>query len=118
MRRIGTVARVSLLAVLTCRPAAAQDHDPAHPAPGGLGTVHFATSCRPAVAPQFDRAVALLHSFEFRAAIDGFSTVLAADSACAMAQWGIALSRWSNPMSAGNRAAAPLAAGRAAADAA
>jgi len=28
-----------------------------------LGTVHFATSCNPAVQKQFDRAVALLHSF-------------------------------------------------------
>src|SRR5690242_20397822 len=68
-----------------------------------LGTVHFATSCNPAVAPKFDRAVALLHSFEFGASIRGFNDVLAADSTCAMAYWGLALSRWGNPMAAGNR---------------
>jgi tetratricopeptide (TPR) repeat protein len=77
-----------------------------------LGTVHFATSCSPAVAPTFDRAVALLHSFEFNSAIRGFTDVLAKDPTCAMAWWGIALSRWSNPMAPGNRSATLLAAGR------
>ncbi len=80
-----------------------------------LGTVHFATSCRAEVAPRFDRAVALLHSFEFGAAIRGFEGVIAADSTCAMAHWGIALSRWTNPMAAGVRTPAQLQPGREAA---
>ena len=63
-----------------------------------VGTVHFVTSCSPGVADRFDRAVALLHSFEFGASIRTFNEVLAADSTCAMAHWGIALSRWTNPM--------------------
>src|SRR5881394_1366985 len=83
-----------------------------------LGTVHFATSCNPTVAPQFDRAVALLHSFEFGTSIRGFNDVLATDSTCAMAYWGIALSRWSNPVAAGNRPVALLQQGKQAADAA
>ncbi len=83
-----------------------------------LGAVHFATSCSATVTPTFDRSVALLHSFEFGAAIRGFGDVLSADSSCAMAYWGIALSRWSNPMSPGNRSPEVLAAGRGAADAA
>src|SRR5438128_569851 len=83
-----------------------------------LGTVHFATSCNPKVAPQFDRAVALLHSFEFGASIRGFNDVLASDSTCAMAYWGIALSRWSNPMAAGNRPVALLQQGKQSVDAA
>jgi hypothetical protein len=70
------------------------------------------------VAPQFDRAVALLHSFEFGASIRGFNEVLTVDSTCAMAQWGIALSRWSNPMAAGNRSVGQLQQGKQAADAA
>lgn len=77
----------------------------------GLGTVHFATSCSPAAAPEMDRAVALLHSFEFGASIRAFDRVLATDSTCAMAQWGRALARWTNPMSAGNRPPALLARG-------
>jgi hypothetical protein len=83
-----------------------------------LGTVHFATSCSPRVAPQFDRAVALVHSFEFGASIRAFNEVLAADSTCAMAHWGIALSRWTNPLAAGNRSVALLKQGKQAVDAA
>jgi hypothetical protein len=83
-----------------------------------LGTVHFATSCAPAVAPRFDRAVALLHSFEFGASIRAFNDVFAADSTCAMAQWGLALSHWSNPMSAALRTPAMLEPGARAANAA
>ncbi|MDB4869034.1 MAG: repeat-containing protein, partial [Gemmatimonadales bacterium] len=96
----------------------AQEH--AHPsgAPGDFGTVHFATSCSPSVTPQFDRAVALLHSFEFGASIRTFNEVLAADSTCAMANWGIALSRWSNPMAPGNRSVSQLQKGKLAVEAA
>ena len=78
----------------------------------GLGTVHFATSCAPATTAQFDRSIALLHSFEFGAAIAGFQNVLATDSTCAMALWGIALSRWTNPMAPGVRPPALLSRGR------
>lgn len=80
-----------------------------------LGVVHFPTSCRRAVAGQFDRAVSLLHSFEFGAAIRGFNDVLAGDSTCAMAYWGIALSRWTNPMAATRRSTMLLEQGRASA---
>jgi hypothetical protein len=107
----------ALLLLIVAVPAASQH---AHPqsAPERLGNVHFQTSCSPAVAPQFDRAVALLHSFEFGASIRGFSEVLAADSTCAMAYWGVALSRWTNPMAAGNRSVTLLQQGRQASDAA
>src|SRR4029079_18745929 len=97
--------------------AAAQEH--AHGSTSEkIGTVRFATSCSAAVQPQFDRAVTLLHSFEFGASIKGFESVLAADPTCAMAYWGIAMSRWSNPMAAGNRPADQLARGRSAVDSA
>jgi len=118
MTRVSVAATAVLLTVLA-EAASAQEH--AHPqgAPTGeFGTVHFATSCNPQVTPRFDRAVALLHSFEFGASIRTFNEVLAADTTCAMAQWGIALSRWSNPMSAGNRSVAQLQQGRLAVDAA
>lgn len=117
MTRLLAVA-VALL-ILPVFPAHSQA--PTHPAGAQsekLGTVNFETSCRPAVATQFNRAVALLHSFEFGASIRGFNEVLAADSTCAMAHWGIALSRWTNPTAAGIRSAAQLSAGRAAVDAA
>src|SRR6516225_1881139 len=67
-----------------------------------VGTVHFETSCAPSVAPKFDRALAMLHSFEFSAAIDTFDDVLKEDPNCAIGYWGIALSQWGNPF-AGHR---------------
>lgn len=62
-----------------------------------LGSVRFENSCAPGVQANFNRSVALLHSFEFGPAIDGFEAVIADDPACAIANWGIALSYWGNP---------------------
>src|SRR3970282_1367740 len=62
-----------------------------------LGSVSFANSCAPAASADFNRAVALLHSFEFRTAIEGFEDVLSQDDTCAIAHWGIALAYWGNP---------------------
>ena len=49
-------------------------------------------------------------------AIEGFAATLKADPSCAIAEWGIALSRWGNPFAAGIRPAAPLQQGRDAVD--
>lgn len=89
-----SLAAVAVLVVLPLSAARPQEQ---------LGSVHFATSCRPDVAVTFDRAIALLHSFEFGESLRAFEGVLATDSTCAMAWWGIALSRWTNPMATGNR---------------
>ena len=115
-RRASAVAAALFIAVPSLT-ANSQEHAHANVAER-LGTVHFATSCNPAVAARFDRAVALLHSFEFGASIRAFNDVLATDSSCAMAHWGIALSRWTNPMAAGNRPVALLQQGRQSVDAA
>src|SRR5262249_50210243 len=57
-----------------------------------LGTVHFPVSCAPAVQADFERAVALLHSFWYEEALKAFTTVTTADPSCAMGWWGIAMS--------------------------
>ena len=117
--RCVSVAATAVLLSLPTQTATAQEHTHLQVAPtGDFGTVHFATTCSPAVGPRFDRAVALLHSFEFGESIRTFSQVLAADSTCAMAYWGLALSRWTNPMAAGNRPVAQLQQGKQFADAA
>jgi hypothetical protein len=117
MRWTGLISLASV--VLGVNVVAAQEHEHAQASrTEQLGSVHFQTSCSPAVAPKFDRAVALLHSFEFGASIRAFNDVLATDSSCAMAYWGIALSRWTNPMAPGTRAPAQLQPGRNAANAA
>ena len=117
MRSISVVAAALVLALPEFGLPAQEHGHPVNGPPEKLGTVHFATSCNPKVAGQFDRAVALLHSFEFGASIRGFNDVLAVDSTCAMAYWGIALSRWTNPMAAGNRPVALLQQGRQAVEA-
>jgi hypothetical protein len=113
------VATTVVALALDVRNVAAQDHT--HLGRDGkevIGTVHFPTTCAPAVAPRMDRAITLLHSFEFGATLKALDDVLASDSTCAMAYWARALARWGNPMAAGNRAPALLAQGRAAANAA
>ena len=93
------ILAVTLTAILwMAPPVRAQDpHEHGSPDPSQIGTVHFATSCAAAAQPDFDRAVALLHSFWFGAAIDGFHGVLSKDPGCAMAWWGIAMAEWGNP---------------------
>jgi hypothetical protein len=72
-----------------------------HPPPEKLGKVSFPTSCAPSVARDFERSVALLHSFAYTASEQSFRKVAAADPTCAMAHWGIAMSHyhqlWSAP---------------------
>jgi tetratricopeptide (TPR) repeat protein len=81
----------ALLFIFPCPSWSAQQmHD--HGVPEKLGTVSFPTSCTPAVQGQFDRGVALLHSFAYSAAADAFSRIAEQDPRCAMAHWGIAMS--------------------------
>ena len=77
-----------------------------------LGSVYFATSCNDAAQKKFDRAVALLHSFQFSRAIEGFNSVLAEDATCSIAYWGISLSDWSNPFASANEDEGQLQLGR------
>jgi len=82
-------------------PVAGAQEAHSHPVPEKLGSVTFATSCLPKVSHDFERAVALLHSFAYSASEKAFSDVAAADPSCAMAHWGIAMSyyhqMWSPP---------------------
>lgn len=78
----------------------------------GSEYVSFSTSCNPAVAAEFNRGVALIHSFWFSEAINTFNGVLHDDPECAIAYWGIALGHWGNPF-AGQRNTAQLARGQA-----
>ena len=57
-----------------------------------LGTVRFPTSCAPAIQADFERAVALLHSFWYEEALKAFTAVTVTDPNCAMGYWGIAMS--------------------------
>jgi tetratricopeptide (TPR) repeat protein len=63
-----------------------------------LGKVNFQNSCSPAVQAQFERAVALLHSFAFQGALKGFADVAQADPKCGIAHWGSAVAWLGNPL--------------------
>jgi hypothetical protein len=54
--------------------------------------VSFAVSCQPGVQEQFNRGVALLHSFAYAAAENEFQGVAKRDPRCAMVHWGMAVS--------------------------
>src|SRR5215471_19110222 len=57
-----------------------------------LGSVHFPVSCAPGVQADFERAVALLHSFWYEEAVKAFTSITTSDPRCAMGYWGIAMS--------------------------
>jgi hypothetical protein len=63
----------------------------------GAAHVAFETSCSPAVKADFNKAVALLHSFWFPQAAAAFRDIATRDPDCAMAHWGVALAAWGNP---------------------
>src|SRR5437763_880993 len=90
--RIAIVVVCSALLVWAPVDAAAQT------AGDKFGTVRFPTSGSAAVQPQFERAVAILHSFFYPESVKAFEAVVAADPDCAMAYWGLAISQRPNPL--------------------
>ena len=76
-------------AVALVAPAGAQEK---------LGKVTFPTSCDAKVQAQFERGVAMLHSYWFTEARKVFDGVLQQDPACAMAYWGLAVNYLGNSL--------------------
>src|SRR5687768_14967069 len=88
---------LALTVILACPVLAFAQHEQHGGGAEKLGTVNFETSCKAETRADFNRAVALLHSFEYRPAAETFTKVLAADPSCAIAQWGLAMCQWGNP---------------------
>src|SRR6476619_2072228 len=63
-----------------------------------LGDVDFPISCSPSAQQQFNRAVAMLHSFFFPETVNAFPAIAKQEPSCAMAYWGIAISQRPNPL--------------------
>lgn len=59
-----------------------------------LGKVHFPITANSAAQAQFDRAVAMLHSFWYEELDREFRKVSELDPNCAMAYWGVAMGLW------------------------
>jgi len=90
MQRITMVSLFSLMLGIS---AFGQEHSKHK-----LGKVDFQNSCSPAVQENFQRAVAMLHSFRYAETEKAFSEVLAQDPSCAIAKWGLAAILMSNPL--------------------
>ena len=63
-----------------------------------LGKVSFPTSCDPSVQAEFNRGVAMLHSYWFIIARRTFEGILQKDPTCAMAYWGVAMDYLGNTL--------------------
>ena len=94
MKLLSSILFLSAVTLIT--PAFA-DQDPAAK-PEKLGRVLFKTSCSPEAQKQFERALAMLHSFFFPETVKTFSAIPAIDPTCAIAYWGIAISQRPNPL--------------------
>jgi hypothetical protein len=99
-------ALLALIVSLTLAPLSLSAQEPQHhhDVDETIGSVSFATSCAPEVQSQFERGVALLHSFEYEIADAQFEEVAKKDPRCAMAYWGQAMTLyhelWSRPSKA------------------
>src|SRR5713101_2070411 len=94
MRSPRIACLVAACAWLTCAMSAVAQHEQhEHSAvePEKLGKVNFSISSDAAVQQQFNRAVAMLHSFWYEKAEQEFAALAKKDPACAMAYWGIAM---------------------------
>jgi predicted Zn-dependent protease len=85
MKTMKLFSTLAILVLLSTTAVSAQEK-----APERLGKVSFPTSCDRKVQAQFDRAVAMLHSFWFQQGEKAFREVLERDPSCAIANWGIA----------------------------
>ena len=97
------------IVVLTARRVVAQENHQHALTEQEVGSVKFSTSCSPAVETSFNRAVALLHSFQYEQVTQAFNNIAKQDPTCAMAHWGIAMSHfhslWNNGDLVAGRAA-------------
>src|SRR5277367_5522270 len=82
-----------LLAGLAFSPTCASA-TPNPPASDQLGQVQFPTSCQATAQPTLEKALALLHSFQYTQAEETFSDAAKQDPQCAMAYWGKAMARY------------------------
>jgi hypothetical protein len=79
-----------ITAALSCSAFGQQDEK--------LGRLSFPTSCDPKVQAEFERGVAMIHSYWFIYARRTFEGVLQQDPTCAIAYWGVAMDYLGNTL--------------------
>ena len=63
-----------------------------------LGKVHFPVSCSPKAQEQFERGVAMLHSYWFTQGGKTFEAIVREEPSCVMAYWGLAVNLLGNSL--------------------
>lgn len=94
MRKRPFALAIAICACLTAAVPVEAQHEHSGGEPEKIGSVEFPTSCKAAVQPEFNRAVALLHSFWYQKAADTFAGVAKQDPSCGMAEWGVAMTHY------------------------
>ena len=89
--RTSQVMFASLLGTLLIQPCARASDE-------SFGEVGFPISCSSTAQTEFNRAVAMLHSFFYPETIKAFGALAQREPTCAMAYWGIAISQRPNPL--------------------
>jgi hypothetical protein len=84
---IGLLVSLAIAVCLAQQPGGASSSE-------GLGKIHFSNSCTETAQSPFLKGIAQLHSFQYAAAEKAFIEVTQADPKCAMAYWGLAMSRY------------------------
>jgi tetratricopeptide (TPR) repeat protein len=92
------IAALALTLALVVTTAAAAHGDDEKVRGEKLGRVQFKTSCTPDAQKQFERALAMQHSFFFPESVKAFTAIPQTDPSCAIAYWGIAISQRPNPL--------------------
>jgi len=93
MRKLLLVTMLIQLCSLSTLAQEKHQHDHQHDQDENLGKVTFQVSCAN-VQGQFNRAVALLHSFWYEESENAFSDIAMREPRCAMAYWGVAMSNY------------------------
>jgi hypothetical protein len=89
-RRRSTLTLGLLFFFLSHQPAALRA-DTSAAALDQLGKVNFPTSCTAEVQPTIEKAVALLHSFQYKESEQTFTDAATREPKCAIARWGMAM---------------------------
>jgi tetratricopeptide (TPR) repeat protein len=99
--RVHVLALAALVPVAVLAGESHSQHQHGAPDLGNIGKATLATSCNAAAQKEIDRGVTLIHSFWYAEAERSFRNAAAADEACGMAWWGVAMSNlhplWAPP---------------------
>ena len=94
MNSVRSFVLLTVLAFLSAPVGVAQEK-----ATEQLGKVHFPVSCSPKAQEQFERGVAMLHSYWFTQGGKTFEAIVREEPSCVMAYWGLAVNLLGNSLS-------------------